>query len=116
MLVVGSSLAPVVPVAYSLAGRATPHHGARAVALVTTVGYSAFIVGPFIVGGLGGPTSLRTALLLLIGTTLDIALLGRRIAAPPPRSRCPDSPIRVTPCFVRNQPSGRFVRGTASLQ
>ncbi len=47
LLVVGSSLAPVVPVAYSLAGRAAPHHGARTVALVTTVGYSAFIVGPF---------------------------------------------------------------------
>jgi len=82
LLLVGFSLAPVVPVAFSLAGRAAPGHGARAVALVTTVGYSAFIVGPFVVGGLGGLTSLRAALLLLIGTTLGIALLARRIAAP----------------------------------
>ena len=82
LLIVGFSLAPVVPVAFSLAGRATPGHGARAVALVTTIGYSAFIVGPFVVGGLGGRTSLRAALLLLIGTTLGIALLARRIAAP----------------------------------
>jgi len=82
VLVVGFSLAPVVPVAFSLAGRAAPGHGARAVALVTTVGYSAFIIGPFIVGGLGTLTSLRAALLLLIGTSLGIALLARRIAAP----------------------------------
>ncbi len=82
LLVVGFSLAPVVPVAFSLAGRAAPGKGARAVALVTTVGYSAFIIGPFVVGGLGTLTSLRAALLPLIGTTLGIALLARRIAAP----------------------------------
>lgn len=85
LLVVGFSLAPVVPVAFSLAGRAAPGHGARAVALVTTVGYSAFIVGPFIVGGLATLTSLRAALLPLLGTTLGIALLARRIA-PQPRA------------------------------
>lgn len=78
------TLATVVP-AIAVAGRAAPNHGARAVALVTTVGYSAFIVGPFIVGGLATLTSLRAALLPLLGTTLGIALLARRIA-PQPRA------------------------------
>ena len=59
---VGFALAPVVPTALSLAGRNAPGRSATAVSLVTTIGYSAFVLGPPAVGLLASATSLRTAL------------------------------------------------------
>lgn len=79
LLLVGLSLSPVVPTAFSLAGRAAPGRGAEAVSLVTVSGYGSFIAGPILVGGLATATSLRWALLPLVGTSLGIALLARRV-------------------------------------
>jgi len=79
LLAVGLSLSPVVPTAFSLAGRAPPGRGAEAVSLVTVAGYGSFIAGPILVGGLATATSLRVALLPLVATSLGIALLGRRV-------------------------------------
>ena len=75
LLVVGFALAPVVPTALSIAGRSASGAG---VALVTTVGYSAFVLGPPAVGALAGATSLRLALGTVVVTTTAFALLGRR--------------------------------------
>ena len=58
----GFALAPVVPTALSLAGRNAPGRSATAVSLVTTIGYSAFVLGPPVVGLLAELTSLRAAL------------------------------------------------------
>jgi len=82
LLLVGFGLSPVVPTAFSLAGRAAPGRGARAVSLVTTVGYAAFVVAPLAVGGLADLASLRAALLPLAGTYAAVALLARLIPAP----------------------------------
>jgi MFS family permease len=79
LLIVGFALAPVIPTVLSLAGRSAPGRSAAAVSLVTTVGYSAFVAGPPIVGGLAQLTSLRTALALAILTMLAFAALGRRV-------------------------------------
>ncbi|HWM10875.1 MAG TPA: MFS transporter [Solirubrobacteraceae bacterium] len=79
LLVVGFALAPVVPTALSLAGRSAPGRSATAVSLVTTVGYSAFVLGPPAVGALAGVTSLRTALIPVVASTAAIALLARRV-------------------------------------
>lgn len=79
LLLVGLSLSPVVPTAFSLAGRAAPGRGAQAVSLVTVAGYGSFIAGPILVGGLATATSLRAALLPVVGTSLAIALLARRL-------------------------------------
>jgi hypothetical protein len=83
LLVVGFALAPVVPTALSLAGRSAPGRSATAVSLVTTVGYSAFVAGPPIVGALASVTSLRTALLPVVASTAAIALLARRVRRAP---------------------------------
>jgi MFS family permease len=79
LLVVGFALAPVVPMALSIAGRNAPGRSATAVSLVTTVGYSAFVLGPPVVGLLAGVTSLRTALIPVVVSTAMIALLARRV-------------------------------------
>jgi len=81
LLVVGFALAPVVPTALSLAGRSAPGRSGTAVSLVTTVGYSAFVAGPPLVGLLAQATSLRTALIPVVASTAAIALLARLPAA-----------------------------------
>jgi MFS family permease len=80
LLIVGFALAPIVPTVLSIAGRNAPGRSATAVSLVTTVGYSAFVAGPPLVGALAGATSLRTALAPVIASTAAIALLARRVA------------------------------------
>jgi MFS family permease len=82
LLVVGFALAPVIPTVLSLAGRSAPGRSGAAVSLVTTVGYSAFVLGPPVVGVLAGLTSLRAAMSLAIGTMLAFAALGRRVREP----------------------------------
>jgi MFS family permease len=77
LLVVGLALAPVVPTALSLAGRSVPGRSATAVSLVTTIGYSAFVLGPPLVGLMAEATSLRTALIPVVVSTASIALLAR---------------------------------------
>jgi MFS family permease len=77
LLVVGFALAPVVPTALSIAGRSAPGRSATAVSLVTTVGYSAFVLGPPLVGVLANATSLRTALIPVVASTAAIAVLAR---------------------------------------
>ena len=79
LLVVGFALAPVVPTALSIAGRNAPGRSATAVSLVTTIGYSAFVLGPPVVGVLAELTSLRTALIPVVASTATIALLARRV-------------------------------------
>jgi MFS family permease len=85
LLVVGFALAPIVPTTLSLAARNAPGRSATAVSLVTTVGYSAFVAGPPLVGALASATSLRTALTPVIASTAAIALLAR--VAPLARGR-----------------------------
>ncbi|MCM2579580.1 MFS transporter [Streptomyces meridianus] len=78
LLAVGAAVAPVVPLALSLAGRSVPGHAGKAVALTTAVGYSAFVAGPALIGALADATSLRTALALLIVTSLTVSALAVR--------------------------------------
>jgi MFS family permease len=83
LLVVGFALSPVIPTVLSLAGRSAPGRAGAAVSLVTTLGYSAFVLGPPVVGALAGATSLRTAMSLVIVTTAAFAVLGRRVRVGP---------------------------------
>ena len=88
LLVVGFALAPIVPTALSIAGRSAPGRSATAVSLVTTVGYSAFVLGPPLVGLLASATSLRAALIPVVASTASIALLARYSGV----TYAPDSP------------------------
>ena len=81
LLVVGFALSPIIPTALSIAGRSAPGRSATAVSLVTTVGYSAFVLGPPAVGALASVTSLRTALVPVVASTAAIALLARRVGS-----------------------------------
>lgn len=61
-LVVGLALSAVVPVAMSVAGDLAPGRAGGAISIVTTLGYSGFLLGPVIVGGLAEVFGLRVAL------------------------------------------------------
>jgi MFS family permease len=78
LLTVGFAVAPIVPIALSLAARSAPDRSGQAVAVTTATGYSAFIVGPVLVGHLADVTGLRTALALLTVSTLAVSALATR--------------------------------------
>ena len=78
LLAAGFAIAPIVPAALSLAGRSAPNRSGEAVAKTTAAGYSAFIVGPVLIGRIADVTGLRTALALLIGTSLTVVALAIR--------------------------------------
>lgn len=78
LLLTGLAVAPIVPTALSLAGRSAPDRSGEAVAMTTATGYSAFILSPALIGGLADATTLRTALALLVGTNLVVALFSTR--------------------------------------
>lgn len=62
LVVVGIALAPVVPLAFSIAARAEPDRSGRAVAAATFSGYGAFVTGPMLMGTLAEAATLRVAL------------------------------------------------------
>lgn len=76
--VVGFAVAPIVPTALSLAGRSAPGRSAQAVATTTACGYGAFIAGPVLVGQVADVAGLRTALAMLVGTSLAVSVLSTR--------------------------------------
>jgi MFS family permease len=61
-LVVGLALSAVVPVALSVAGDMFPGRAGGASAVVTTLGYGGFLLGPVLVGAAAELLSLRVAL------------------------------------------------------
>lgn len=78
LLVVGFAVSPIVPVTLSLAARSAPGRSGRAVAATTAVGYTAFIVGPSVVGAVATATDLRVGLGMVVASTLVVAVLGSR--------------------------------------
>lgn len=82
LLTVGFAVAPIVPIALSLAARSAPDRPGQAVAVTTATGYGAFVVGPVLVGQLADATGLRAALTLLTVTTLTVSALAARWPAP----------------------------------
>jgi MFS family permease len=79
LLLVGFAEAPIVPTALSIAGRAAPGRSGQAVASTTAAGYSAFIVGPVVIGGVSAVVGLRGALSLLVCTVLSVCWFAGRL-------------------------------------
>jgi MFS family permease len=83
-LLVGLALAGVAPIAFSLAGEAAPRRAGAASAVITTIGYGGFVLGPGLVGGVAEASSLRLALGLIAVAGLAIGgltiALRRRMA------------------------------------
>jgi uncharacterized membrane protein len=59
---VGAGLAPVAPILFSAATRVPGVSPAAAIASVTSVGYSGFLLGPPLIGALATASSLTWAL------------------------------------------------------
>jgi MFS family permease len=66
---VGFGVSTIVPIVYTLAGRSSTLSPSVALAAVSTVGFSGFLIGPPLIGFLAHEISLRWALLV-------VALLG----------------------------------------
>jgi hypothetical protein len=83
-LVLGFALSAAAPAAFGLAGS---EGGGRAIAAVTTLGYTGFVIGPPILGWLAEAVSLRATMVAVLVATLGVAAgaLVRR------------EPVRVTP-------------------
>lgn len=76
---VGAGLAPVAPVLYNAATRVPGVSRAAAIASVTSIGYSGFMIGPPLIGGLAHATSLTSALWVVVGGATLLALGSRRV-------------------------------------
>jgi MFS family permease len=75
--VLGLGLSAVFPRAVSAAGRRGGGHSESAVAAVSTIGYSGFLVGPPLVGYAAQFTSLSLAMAVMLQCSIGIMLLSR---------------------------------------
>jgi MFS family permease len=76
--IVGIGLSSVVPIAYSVGSNAKGLPSGVGLAMVTTVGYSGFVLGPFFIGSLAGMVTLRYALILVLVLFLMMTVLAAR--------------------------------------
>ena len=79
LAVVGAGLAPVAPILFNAATRVRGVSRAAAIASVTTIGYSGFIVGPPVIGSIATMTSLGLALFVVALTAGAVAYGARFI-------------------------------------
>jgi fucose permease len=77
---VGVGLALVVPILFNAATRVPGVSRAAAIASVSSIGYSGFLVGPPLIGSVAQAASLSAALSLVVVAMAALALGARRIA------------------------------------
>jgi len=65
LMCLGAGLALVIPMVFSACGHIRNVHAGTAIAMVSACGWSGFVLGPPLIGGIATLTSLRTALFLL---------------------------------------------------
>ncbi len=75
-LLVGFGIASVVPLAYSAAGRSTTVSPGVALALVSTIGFLGFLLGPPLIGFLAQLSSLRVAMAAVAVVATGVGVLG----------------------------------------
>lgn len=85
-LIVGLSLAAIAPITFSLAGDIAPDQAGEASAVITTLGYGGFLLGPSLIGGLAELVGLRLALSTGALVGLAIVLLAGRVSSTPAAS------------------------------
>ena len=73
---VGFGMAIVAPIAFSLGGRLGGDKPDHAISSIATMSYTAFLVGPALIGFLAKSTSLRDALTLIVVLAMVIVLLA----------------------------------------
>ena len=80
---VGAGLAPVVPILFNAATRVPGVSRAAAIAAVSSIGYSGFMIGPPLIGGIAQHSSLTWALSVLVLASALLALGARYVPAKP---------------------------------
>ncbi|WP_160143529.1 MFS transporter [Chryseolinea soli] len=75
---VGLGLSTIVPIAYSIAGNTRELPSSVALAMVTTVGYSGFLIGPPVIGFIADAHTLRVALTVVAALFIVMTVLGIR--------------------------------------
>jgi len=76
---VGFGVSTIIPIAYMLAGRSKTMKASIALAAVSTIGFTGFLIGPPVIGFVAHQTGLRVALLLVLFMGVTIFFLSRRI-------------------------------------
>ncbi len=76
---VGAGLAPVAPILFNAATRVPGVSRAAAIASVTSIGYSGFMVGPPLIGSIATATSLTVALSVLVLASALLAYGARYV-------------------------------------
>ena len=77
LAIVGLGLSTLVPIVYSLAGHRTDYAPGVGLAMVTTVGYFGFLIGPPFIGFLADWRGLRAALVFVVVLLLLMSVLSR---------------------------------------
>ena len=80
---VGAGLAPVAPILFNAATRVPGVSRAAAIASVTSIGYSGFMIGPPLIGSIATATSLTMALGVVV-LAAGLLAYGARFVAPNP--------------------------------
>ena len=76
---VGAGLAPVAPILFNAATRVPGVSRAAAIASVTSIGYSGFMIGPPLIGGIAQNSSLTAALSVVVIAATLLALGSRYV-------------------------------------
>jgi MFS family permease len=78
---VGLGVATIIPIVYSMAGKSKSMPAGIALAAVSTIGFSGFLVGPPVIGFVAHEIGLRFALLIVLILGVIIFFLSRRLAS-----------------------------------
>ena len=78
-VLMGAGLAPVAPILFNAATRVPGVSRAAAIASVTSIGYSGFMIGPPLIGGLAHAVSLSAALSVVVVGAALLAIGSRRV-------------------------------------
>ena len=82
LALVGAGLAPVAPILFQAATRVPGVSPAAAIAAVTSIGYSGFMLGPPLMGAIATATSLSTAMGVVVIAALVLACCARWVVSP----------------------------------
>lgn len=77
---IGAGLAPIVPLLFTAASRVPGSSSAAAIAAVSSIGYSGFLIGPPLIGTIAQTTSLTAALSVVVVASAALAWGSRRVA------------------------------------
>ncbi len=79
---VGFGVSTVIPISYTMAGKSSSMKASAALAAVSTIGFTGFMIGPPIIGFIAHETSLRVALCLVILLGLCVLMLAKKAIRP----------------------------------